>query len=136
MGRALDEANRFVALVHARSKAVFEGGSQRVETSMLEGSEITGAPGQPVDTANLKNSFEKDRPEEWLFRMATGVEYAPAIEEGIQEPYEHHITGETITPSAMTLRSQVGGFHSRKLTVAGWQGIVDAAVVEAKAEVN
>lgn len=48
--------------------------------------------------------------------VATKLEYAPAIEDGIG-PH-----------GPMSLRSAVGGFHSVKITVAGAQRIVDEAV--------
>lgn len=85
--------------------------------SVTEGSAITSAPGQPVDTANLKGSWPANShivgPMDAL--VITNVDYAPAVEEGIG-PH-----------GPMTLRSPVGGFHSVAITRANWQRIVNTA---------
>lgn len=105
---------------------VTEGGVE-VQRSVVEGSELTGAPGQPVDTGNLKGSFIPERTGDLEWQTTTNVEYAPAIEAGIQQPYTT-ADGQSVTPKAMTLRSKVGGFGSVALTRAGWQKIVDHVV--------
>ena len=79
----------------------------------VEGSSITGAPGQPVDTGALRASFVDDFVSPTSWRIQTNIEYAPAIEDGIG------------AHGPITLRSKVGGHHSVKKTVAGWERIVD-----------
>ena len=101
-----DGVKRFMVKTEGLTRAVFLSLAAKVHASVKEGSVTTGAPGQPVDTGNLRNSwilaFERDYAE-----IRTNVEYAQAIEDGIG-PH-----------GPLTLRSQVGGFHSVKLTIAG-----------------
>lgn len=103
----------FARKVEKRNRDIFVGVSTAVHDSVVEGSPLTGAPGQPVDTGNLRASWILRFLARWLSRTSTNVEYAPPIEEGIG-PH-----------GPMTLRSAVGGFHSVKLTRAGFQNIVD-----------
>lgn len=79
-----------------------------VQRSVVEGSEITGAPGQPVDTGFLKNSFIGEFTSATEWQITTNTEYAPFIEDK---------QGAFVSPT--------GGAHSVKLTRAGWQKIVD-----------
>lgn len=113
--------------VAKRSQAVFLGSVDAVHGSVVEGSEISGAPGQPVDTGNLVNSWQQTFPEELVGQTATGVEYAPAVEAGQQAPYTTP-SGAEVTPRPMQFRSSVGGAHSVKLTRAAWARIVEAVV--------
>jgi hypothetical protein len=82
--------------------------------SIQSGSEITGAPGQPVQTGALRNSWMFEFLSEFRARITSPILYALPIEDGISR------FGE------MTVRSATGGFHSVKLTIAGAQRIVDA----------
>ena len=99
--------------VRDKDRAVFVGVAGALKESVVEGSPITGAPGQPVDTGFLKSS--------WILAiesaralLTTKTVYAPQIEDGTREG------------RALTLRSQVGGFHSVKLTIAGFVKLVNA----------
>ena len=103
------------ALAHIRH--VREGFSQlmasttrEVKRSVVEGSEITGAAGQPVDTGHLRASYhdEFESPTEWV--LGTNADYAEEIENNER---------------GAQLRSEVGGFHSIAKTRSGWQDIVD-----------
>jgi hypothetical protein len=85
---------------------------QEIVRSIKRGSELTGAPGQPVASSTLLNSWIERRESPTLWEFATAVEYAEFIEDG----------GNDIGP--FTLRSEVGGFHSVKLTEAAWPDIV------------
>jgi hypothetical protein len=89
--------------------------TEEVQRSVVLGSAITGAPGQPVDTGNLKASWIGEFESATAWALTTKTEYAPFIENG-ENAY-----------GPFTLRSEVGGFHSVKLTRAGWGRIVDAA---------
>ncbi len=91
-------------------------------SSIVEGSELTGAPGQPVQTGALKGSWQNviDGPLER--RIVTNLVYAPQIEDGSRDGRE------------LTLRSPVGGFHSVALTRAGWERIVERATAEITGE--
>jgi hypothetical protein len=122
----------FAGKVLARHKQVFVGSVQHVHTSVVDGSPVTGAPGQPVAPVgggNLRLSWIQSYPAEYIGEVSTNVEYAPAIEEGQQEPYVRN--GKTITPRPMTLRSAVGGFHSVNLTRSNWDRVVEHEVREA-----
>lgn len=94
--------------------------------SIKFGSPLTGAPGQPVDTSNLINSWTMERESPTSIVIGTPVEYADAIEEGIQEPYTTK-NGTQVTPKPMTLRSAQGGFHSVAHTVTNFDRIVEHA---------
>lgn len=113
-----DDLAAFRLKVESRLKGVVLQSYTTALDSVTTGSAITGAPGQPVDTGNLRASWpansRMESPLEAL--VATNVDYAPAIEEGIG-PH-----------GPMTLRSPVGGFHSVAITRANWQKVVDHAV--------
>lgn len=102
--------------VDRRMRDVFVASTVEVEQSVKEGSAVTGAPGQPVQTGHLKNSYTPAFEGPLTWAVTTNVEYAEPIEEGVG-PH-----------GPLTLRSEVGGFHSLKLTRAGWPRIVDHAV--------
>lgn len=109
-GAQLQNFQRKVAF---RERAVFVGTATEVLRSIQEGSEITGAPGQPVDTGNLRASWNIAFPDENTAVVSTNVEYAPEIEDNTR---------------GASLRSAVGGFHSVKITRAGFDRIVASEV--------
>lgn len=88
---------------------------QEVRRSVVFGSELTGAPGQPVQTSDLRTSWIGTRISVGVQELTTAMSYAEYIEDG----------GNDL--GAFTLRSEVGGFHSVKLTVAAWDKIVEFA---------
>lgn len=106
----------FTAKVEARQRAVFVNTAVAVKDSITVGSAVTGAPGQPVDTGNLLNSWQLMFPTADVAEITTNTEYAPAIEEGMGKD------------GPMTLRSAVGGFHSVALTRAGFDLLVNDVV--------
>ena len=114
MSRNEDAVRQMVAQIHAKTSAIFEDVGMEAQRSIVEGSELTGAPGQPVDTGNLKGSWSRWYDSPTKQTIGTNVVYAPAIEDGIG-PH-----------GPMTLRSQVGGFHSVAHTLNGLQRILDA----------
>jgi len=103
----------FQRLFEQRERDNFVDCATEVQRSMTEGSEITGAPGQPVDEGFLIGSWIPEFLSDRVWQTTTNAEYAPGIEDGVG-PH-----------GAITLRSAVGGFHSRKLTIAGWFRIVE-----------
>ncbi len=107
-----DDVRRFIQRVEQRQRAVHNAVCDAAFVSIVEGSPVTGAPGQPVDTGNLKNSWQNIITGPLEREIVTNVVYAPDIEEG------------TRNGRNMTLRSQVGGFRSVALTRAGWQRLV------------
>lgn len=82
--------------------------------SIQSGSALTGAPGQPIDTGNLRNSWQVEFPTPDSAIIGTPVEYARPIEDGVGRF------------GPLTVRSAVGGFHSVAMTVANIDRIVDA----------
>lgn len=109
------DVRAFTQKVNGRSREVFLGVAMAAHESVVEGSPITGAPGQPVDTGNLKTSWQLAIEGDQAL-ITTNVVYAPQIEDG------------TRAGRALTLRSPTGGFHSVRLTIAGFQRIVDTVV--------
>lgn len=101
------DITRIRGKIAKRNRAMFVNSAIELQRSVVEGSEITGAPGQPVDTGLLKGSYTPDFTGPWSWRTATNVEYAPHV--------EHNARGVTF---------KNGGAHSVALTVAGWKRIV------------
>lgn len=122
------DLRQFTIRLQARRREIFLRTCALAFDSIVNGSPVTGAPGQPVDTGALRASWSLtfESPTEAL--ISTNLVYAPAIEEGQQEPYSRN--GAYIVPAPMTLRSSVGGFHSVKMTRAALQSIVDFATAE------
>lgn len=132
MSAADDAHNReTIVKLGAMLSDVFTMVAQEAHRSVVEGSEITGAPGQPVGQygpgyhngehgGHLKGSWQLVFDSPNVAVIGTNVEYAESIEDGLS--YAHGGT-------PMTLRSTVGGFHSVAQTEAGIPKIV-AAVTE------
>lgn len=108
-----DDLARFTAKAEATTRRVFVGSVMEAHRSITVGSPITGAPGQPVDVGALRNSYAMSWDGPTVAEISSGMKYARVIEDGVR-------MGKPIT-----LRSKVGGFHSVKATVAGFQKIVD-----------
>jgi hypothetical protein len=103
----------FTAKLKARNQAVFVNTVSAVEASIKVGSAVTGSPGQPVQTSNLLNSWIPRFESATSATISTNVVYAPIIEDNIR---------------GATLRSAVGGFHSVRYTVAGFERLVAVEV--------
>lgn len=110
---AKDDMLREIAKLGAMTDDVFVGVVGEAYRSIQNGSEITGAPGQPVQTGNLLASWQETYPTPDQGQIATNADYAETIEDGVGRY------------GPLTLRSEVGGFHSKKLTEAGLPHIVD-----------
>lgn len=97
-----------------RARAIADQATVLAHQSIVEGSPLTGAPGQPVDTGALRAS--------WVIEfgplrntVTSPLIYAPMIEDGLREG------------RALMLRSKVGGFHSLALTRIAWGRLVEEA---------
>lgn len=104
------QLDRIVLKTKKKEKALFQAIDAHVGRSILVGSSVTGAPGQPVKTGALLASWKrkssiKARRSEYISRLY----YAGIIEDNAR---------------GATLRSEVGGFHSVRFTRLGWQAIV------------
>lgn len=113
MGFASD-MTRVALRVEAATQEQFVNIVNAAMDSIVNGSPVTGAPGQPVDTGNLKASWQEDFESPTAATISTNVVYARPIEDGVG-PH-----------GPLTLRSAVGGFHSVGLTIAGFGAIVAA----------
>ena len=126
-----DDIKRFGAKVDKRAKALHDGVSDLAFSSIVEGSPVTGAPGQPVDTGFLKGSWQPIIEGPLTRLIVTNVAYAPVVEDntrtaydprGVQRPpREEFAKGGTNRKGPST----VGGNHSVKLTRAAWGRIVE-----------
>lgn len=96
-----------------RERDLFVNTASAIKFSITDGSPVTGAPGQPVDTGALKNSWILEFVTPWVAMISTNIGYAPGIENGLGS------LGQPIQ-----LRSAVGGFHSVALTRAGFRELV------------
>jgi hypothetical protein len=119
------DAARVSALLAQRADAFMVGVTGAAFESIVEGSPVTGAPGQPVGQygpgyhpgsvgGTLKGSWSQRFLSATEAEVSTNLIYAPAIEDQVSG------TGKTLN-----LRSSVGGFHSVKLTIAGIQALAN-----------
>jgi hypothetical protein len=99
----------FAALVEQRYADLYENTAAHVGRSIISGSHITGAPGQPFKDGDLIKSWRRYAAGRWGIRWVSTSPYAHVI--------EYNLRGAT-------LRSKVGGFHSVTLTRLMWPRIV------------
>ena len=93
-----------------------------VERSIRFGSGVTGAPGQPVKTGALRDSFiEEGSRAARLVTISSTLPYAHDRENNFRHA---------------TQRSSVGGSHSVKITRLNWRLIVAHELAIVKAQVN
>ena len=111
---------RFTAKVDGRIEKLHLRCSELLYESVVDGSSITGAPGQPVQKGQLRGSFQLTFPKRLFSSLLTKLKYAPGIELG----------KDMRSGKQLQQRSAVGGFHSVKLTRAGWNRIVKMAMKE------
>jgi hypothetical protein len=118
-----DAIRSFGLKVEERTENVVAGCTIEVLRSIKVGSELTGAPGQPVGQygpgyhpglvgGTLRDSWLPERLGRFVWSVATNLVYAPPIENG---------AGRF---GPLTLRSTIGGFHSVALTRANFDRIV------------
>lgn len=103
-----------------RTRDAFVIATTVIQQSIQSGSPLTGAPGQPIDENELRPSYIGEFISDWVWQTSTDKEYAIYIENG------ENAFG------LFTLRSRVGGFHSRALTIASFSDrIIPYAVARA-----
>lgn len=125
-----EQLTAFTANVRATNQAVFVGVVQEAKRSIVEGSELTGSPGQPVDTSFLKGSWIIDFPAPAEATITTNVSYARVIEDNVRAEYDPAGVDRPpgLAPAGggrQHIKSVVGGNHSVALTVAGFNRIVE-----------
>jgi hypothetical protein len=102
-----------------RLRLVAEGSVRAARDSIVDGSALTGAPGQPDRSGELVESWiEEIGPTSG--RVVTEEPYAPVIEAGVER-------GSPI------VYASGGGAHSVKLTIAAFPRIVQDQVQQARA---
>ena len=109
-----DQIKAFSRKVETQERDIFTGVVDMAHESIVEGSPVTGSPGQQVDTGALHDSWIKEYPSKDEAIISTNLAYAPNEEDNISS----HGT-------PITQRSEVGGPHSVRLTLAGFDRIVD-----------
>lgn len=92
-----------------RLQAIFRESVIELKQSVVVGSKLTGAPGQPVDTGRLRGSWIDRFLAPWRWLITTALVYAPIVEN----------LPET------SIRSEVGGARSVAKSRTGWQRIVN-----------
>ena len=113
-----DALARFGVIGEERLREAFVVSTDEVRRSVVEGSELTGAPGQPVDTGALARSWQPEFVSPTLWRIsATGLDPATGKKVGYAEHVEDNVRG-------VTFRNH--GAHSVRLTRTGWDRIVEA----------
>jgi hypothetical protein len=90
--------------------------------SVKFGSILTGAPGQPVDTATLLNSWILEFLTKYRARISTPLEYAEPVEDAVG-PHGAVAYGR---------KNNIGGSHSMALTIMHLQNIADAVAARMK----
>jgi len=113
-----EQMDAVVAKARAREQSIYNACVRHVKRSIVYGSPVTGAPGQPVDTGDLRKSYRIRRIGKRERTVSSPLIYAPIIEDNRR---------------GATLRSKVGGFHSIKLTRLGWARIVSHETARVKA---
>lgn len=125
------DIQRFQVKVEAKLPAVFANIASALHESIVEGSPLTGSPGQPVGQygpgyhphevgGDLKNSWQLEFTSPTEALISSNSDHAPPNEYGV-----------TVDGRPYMQRSTVGGRHSRALTIAGAQRIVDDEVRKA-----
>lgn len=105
-----DDIARFIAKTEQKFVAVREGVDTETFRSMRDGSEITGAPGVPISSGKLHDSYTMEKSGDETV-MGSDSPYAQAVEENWGEVVYHN-----------------GGPHSTELTVLGFPRIVETVV--------
>jgi hypothetical protein len=110
-----ESLRRFEALVSDRARAVFEGTVDEAFKSIVDGSALTGAPGQPVgETGEIKDSWRVETRGPRRKVITSSHRGAWTIEAGRR------------LGQKLRLRSSRGGFHSVKRTRKRFRRIVRA----------
>jgi len=116
---------KFAVKQERMTRTLFLNVASACKDSIVEGSSITGAPGQPVGQygpgyhpgltgGTLKASWQLVFENATTAVIGSKLVYAPPIEEGTNKGRQ------------LTLRSTVGGFHSVAKTITGYRRLVDA----------
>ncbi len=109
------QLNGFGVKVERMERDVFHGITEEVHRSIVFGSEITAAPGSPVDIGTLRDSWTPMFVDENTWQDTTHLDYAPVIEDNV---------------NGVTFRNH--GPHSVKMTKSAFGRIVDVVTARIK----
>jgi hypothetical protein len=101
-----DDLRRFQVKVTGRSVELMMTVVPKLHESIVEGSSLTGAPGQPIDTGALRSSWQYEyAPDFSSATIGTFLGYAPVIEYGLRSKYDprgdYGVAGGQIGPAMM-----------------------------------
>jgi hypothetical protein len=100
---------------------IFTVACEEAERSIIFGSELTGAKGQPFRTiGGLRDSFVAERPSAFEFELSSDKHYGPYIEEGGNSRGRFNPERQD---GKNGRRSAVGGYHNIALTEAAMDRI-------------
>jgi hypothetical protein len=140
-----EDIKRFRGVVQSNLLDVFTASALKVHESIVAGSALTGAPGQPVDTGFLRSSWivafqatpVYPKPPERKKSGRTDASPPPAAppQGSVGVVYSASVStnaeyAEYIEEGIRKTRSKTGGPGSVKLTRAAWRRIVDEATKE------
>lgn len=117
------DLGRFRERAIRRERAVFHESVFSAHRSIVQGSSLTGAPGQPVQSGALRQSWQISILSPTASRIGSNKKYARSIEDGVS--YAHG-------GRPLAIRSKVGGTHSVQRTAANF----DRVVADANARVS
>jgi hypothetical protein len=109
------DMKRFATTTEIRASGVYIGAAQLALRSIQYGSDLTGSPGQPVQSGALLHSWVLEPTDARRAVIYTDSPYAPQNEDGIARP----------GGGPYIQRSTRGGRWSVRKTRTGWQRIVD-----------
>lgn len=112
-----DDIQHFIAKANADLHAVHDAASDLTFESIVEGSAITGAPGQPVAQSGSPNDGELH--DSWTKTAVSPTETLIATDSSYAQDVEDNIHGFHFANH---------GPHSVAMTRLGFDAIVDAAV--------
>jgi hypothetical protein len=108
------DIRRFTVKLENLDRGLLPAVGATMHESIVDGTPLTGAPGQPVDEGNLKASWQLTFPSPEVAEIITKSDYAVPNETGIRHDGRPYL-----------LRSPVGGRHSVALTVLGADRIIE-----------
>lgn len=109
-----DKVQKWAARKKVQKAQVVNNIVRHIYQSIVYGSPVTSAPGQPVKTGNLRDA--------WVILLTSFGQRVQC--DMVKAPYAKIIEDGIRAGRQLVLRSKVGGFHSVKLTVAGYELIV------------
>lgn len=90
-GEFADQLDGFASLLNDRQAMVFGAVVDHTRASIVEGSPVTGSPGQPVDTGELRDSWKVRYERPGVAVIASDAPHALAVEINVRGiTYSNH----------------------------------------------